>query len=351
MNDAERYLASVIASPDDDRPRIEFADWLEQNGARERAELIRIQCSLHSGSLTDIPRLELEQRLQQILDEYGCEWAEDLREDVSEWVFERGFIERVHTCLERPTDEILSVFRRAPIRHVRDTSQLCDLSGFVQALPHLGRLTGLEFWGLYAFEDDLVREMLLSPHLSNLKTLVLHHDRNGNLVDEQVIVDGLYSPHRANIEELAVNVDGDWQGPSNRIIEAIADSPYLRKLRRLNLSSAGDTGNNPQLSVETVQQLAASRNLKHLEELDLRATYAKAEVWEAILEMPQLPHLRVLRLCDACEVTTPWIPIVGVLGEMSRWRTAFDERVPSVDWNERYFDPYCGGVWKGLTWE
>ena len=37
------FIASICTSPDDDAPRLTFADWLEEHGQPERAELIRIQ--------------------------------------------------------------------------------------------------------------------------------------------------------------------------------------------------------------------------------------------------------------------------------------------------------------------
>lgn len=42
----EQFLAAVAASPDDDAPRLIYADWLEENGESERAEFIRIQCRI-----------------------------------------------------------------------------------------------------------------------------------------------------------------------------------------------------------------------------------------------------------------------------------------------------------------
>lgn len=44
--DRECLLHAVLANPDDDLPRLVFADWLNDNGEPERAEFIRIQCRL-----------------------------------------------------------------------------------------------------------------------------------------------------------------------------------------------------------------------------------------------------------------------------------------------------------------
>lgn len=350
MAERDELLTAVIASPDSDQPRHAFADWCEESGDSERADFIRLQCSLHGDSLSPGEREALERREEKLLQDRGWDWADEFGLDVSEWVFERGFVERVELCIEASAEQILGVLEKSPIRHIRDTSQLCDLKGLVEALPYLGHLTGLELWGLYAVDDALVRQILLSPELQRLKTLVLHHDRNGNLVDEQVLIEALRSPYRENIEELAINVDCSWRGPSNEVIGAIADSPYLRNLRRLNLSNAGDAGNNPQLTVQTIRRLATSPNLANLEELDLRAVHATSEVWAALLEMPQLTSLKKAWLCEAAEVGTPWIPIVGYVSEMPQWRAAFEQRVAEVDWESRFIDPWNGGVWRGISW-
>lgn len=42
----ESLLATVIAHPDDDAPRLVMADWLDENGDGARAEFIRVQCEL-----------------------------------------------------------------------------------------------------------------------------------------------------------------------------------------------------------------------------------------------------------------------------------------------------------------
>src|SRR5262245_39653992 len=39
----EAFLADILETPDDDAPRLIFADWLEENGDPDRAEFIRVQ--------------------------------------------------------------------------------------------------------------------------------------------------------------------------------------------------------------------------------------------------------------------------------------------------------------------
>ncbi len=39
-------LRTVCESPEDDAPRLVFADWLDENGEPERAEFVRVQCEI-----------------------------------------------------------------------------------------------------------------------------------------------------------------------------------------------------------------------------------------------------------------------------------------------------------------
>ena len=45
-SDEQALLAAVCAAPDDDLPRLVYADWLDEHGEPERAEFIRIGCEL-----------------------------------------------------------------------------------------------------------------------------------------------------------------------------------------------------------------------------------------------------------------------------------------------------------------
>src|SRR4051794_27217534 len=42
----EAFLGDIIEHPDDDAPRLVYADWLDENGNPERAEFIRAQVRL-----------------------------------------------------------------------------------------------------------------------------------------------------------------------------------------------------------------------------------------------------------------------------------------------------------------
>lgn len=44
----DELLADILANPEDDTPRLIYADWLEDHDQAERAEFIRVQIALHS---------------------------------------------------------------------------------------------------------------------------------------------------------------------------------------------------------------------------------------------------------------------------------------------------------------
>ncbi len=354
MASREALLQAVIDSPDDDAPRLAYADALQADGDSDRAEFIHVQCALDRMPPQEPQRHALEAREKELLDQHGWDWAEEFEPWVSEWVYRRGFIERVQMCLETTADEILTVLRKAPIRHVRDTTQFCELEGVIEVLPHLEHLTGLEFWGLYAFDDQLVGQMLSSPHLRNLRTLILHHDRNGNMVEEKMLVEAMASPYRANLEELGVNIDGCWRGPSEAILSAMARSPYLRNLRKLTISHASNVeGRVPPMSAETVRSMGGSPNFAYLEELDLGKTGLSLEAWDEVLKWPWLSELKWLRLHYARQVQAPdFFYTVAELENLPAYRSAFEERAETVDWHTETVSPWDGHTcWRGLTWE
>jgi uncharacterized protein (TIGR02996 family) len=46
MTHDDAFLHDIIENPDDDRPRLVYADWLDDHGQAERAAFIRVQCEL-----------------------------------------------------------------------------------------------------------------------------------------------------------------------------------------------------------------------------------------------------------------------------------------------------------------
>jgi uncharacterized protein (TIGR02996 family) len=72
-NQQAAFLAAIHDHPEDDGPRLRFANWLEERGD-PRSELIRVQCALACLDEDDPRREELERREEQLLGRHGEAW-------------------------------------------------------------------------------------------------------------------------------------------------------------------------------------------------------------------------------------------------------------------------------------
>src|SRR5262245_17894644 len=85
----QAFLPDIIANPDDDAPRLIYADWLEENGEPERAEFIRVQCELARLPRGDDRRPTLLARERRLFVTHGGTWGRGRLDER----FRRGFVE------------------------------------------------------------------------------------------------------------------------------------------------------------------------------------------------------------------------------------------------------------------
>src|SRR5213082_3411492 len=88
------FVAQIVAAPDDDRPRLVYADHLMEKGD-PLGELIAVQCALARHDATDedvgdVPRLRVRERA--LLAAHGKAWTSAA--GLADWQgrFQRGFI-------------------------------------------------------------------------------------------------------------------------------------------------------------------------------------------------------------------------------------------------------------------
>jgi uncharacterized protein (TIGR02996 family) len=95
MSTETALLRAIRDNPDEDTPRLMYADYLDEEGFAARAEFIRVQVESAPLPENDPKRRALEDRAHELLGEHECEWlglAPDDMEELTEWEFERGFI-------------------------------------------------------------------------------------------------------------------------------------------------------------------------------------------------------------------------------------------------------------------
>ena len=95
MDQHAALLAAIIDSPDDDLPRLAYADWLEESSRPLRAEFVRLQVELPRLPHDDPRRPRLKDREQVLLRKHERDWLGPLRAWLSKWEFRRGLLEGV----------------------------------------------------------------------------------------------------------------------------------------------------------------------------------------------------------------------------------------------------------------
>lgn len=124
-DDENALLAAVIAAPDDDLPRLVYADWLDEHGRAERAEFIRGQCFM-ARARSD-PRAKPERavwgrRVRALAAANQSSWVGELPDipGVVWGAFARGFVEFALVGGDRAGPDALAMLTAsAPVREVR----------------------------------------------------------------------------------------------------------------------------------------------------------------------------------------------------------------------------------------
>jgi uncharacterized protein (TIGR02996 family) len=90
MTHDEAFLEAIREQPDDDAPRLIYADWLEEHSQPQRAEFLRVQCEL--GRQTEgSPRwVELSVREESLRTVHEREWLGPAAALLDSWEFHRG---------------------------------------------------------------------------------------------------------------------------------------------------------------------------------------------------------------------------------------------------------------------
>src|SRR5262245_15683829 len=152
MTEREMLLRAVCENPDDDTPRLVFADWLDENGEPERAEFIRLQCEFQSprgvagGSPAEQP--VRFRRMRELRDLNRARWLAELptfgRPDEIVWqnFFHRGFVARLDVLtlalLDRHGPQLMTA---TPVSHlgvsVRDAMSKLPVLGRFATAPEL----------------------------------------------------------------------------------------------------------------------------------------------------------------------------------------------------------------------
>jgi uncharacterized protein (TIGR02996 family) len=285
---AEAFLRAIALDPEDDTSRLVYADWLDEHGDGDRAEFIRTQIALASGSVAPGKRRALEKREAKLLAEHAEEWVEPLSEFIDEewaadvgetpYVFRRGFVEQIDAQGETLIESGSELFAAAPIRGVRlpVEEDFTDLA----RCKHLLRLHSLDLSGSPLNRGSNVARLFRSRYLANLTTLVAV-GYCGWDEDPHLDVAGLRaiagSKYLAKLKHL--DVCYNWFGPKGTV--ELLKAANLTSLERLRCEDVA-------LGDEGAVALAASPWIGRLKQLDLAHNLIGERGMSAVLESPFL---------------------------------------------------------------
>ena len=223
----QAFLNAIIDNPDDDLPRLVFADYLEETGDAERAEFIRIQCELTGGVTEANRKIALEEREKELLSRHLEAWRVPIR---GHQKFQRGFVESLWASADNLLQAPAEIVAGSTLRTLRITNadkwidDLAAYCGFshiehldltnnnlagdyrLQAIlgnPHLARLRGLNLHNNRIWADDVLR-IAQSPVAPQLTHLDLSGNAIGNEGMQYLQTEAAYS----KLEELIVRSDG-----------------------------------------------------------------------------------------------------------------------------------------------
>ena len=331
---AADLLDLVRAAPDDDAPRLLFADWCDEAGDPARGEFVRTQLALARLSVADPLRPPLARREAELLGTHAVRWAEPLKGVAGGPVFRRGFVDEVKATARQFAAHADALFALAPVRHLH----LLDLGDHLPALRsrHLAKLHGLTVYAQRvdagrAGDGRLVGELADSPHLGGLRLLHLGRNRIGDAGVARLAEADLRSLEDLDLREndltdaaagLVARADtfahlrrlqlaGNRIGPGGAT--AVADPNHLPALRWLGLAmnplagraidgdllarSAVDLSANGFAAADLLALLAVPGPAV-LRELDLSDNPLGDAAGLAVAASPRLAGLRSLGLCN-----------------------------------------------------
>jgi uncharacterized protein (TIGR02996 family) len=283
MSDEAHLLAAIAEAPDDDTPRLVYADWLDEHDQPDRAEFIRLQIGLTAATIPEAQQEAARTRADELFKRNEAAWCGELpvRSGVT-WTttpFTRGFADTVGFRHGKAWKEhSAAVFAAAPISRVRCGGTFTAKTARpVFASPLIGRLAELS--GIHLDEDG-AKILANNAHFGGrLRELNLSGAGDG---DGAAVVLSRVSGLR-NLETLSLG----QVGPKG--VAALAGSPHLSRLKNLHLGTS-------QVGDEGAEALAASPHLSALEHVLLNYTGIGDRGAVALVQSKRLVSLRELYL-------------------------------------------------------
>lgn len=234
----DSFLRAICENPDDDAPRLIYADWLDENGDADRAEFIRLQIEIGVNDAVDV--LSARLRCDELLKKNHDRWIAMLPGSAANWsklsidsmrgpraLFGDVGAEEESERTSLGSDPMIEDWNRGFPTAVYVQSSTDDV---LPCLEKIGELVPIRRLRVVtcANENVFFTMLSLSPFLEKIRELIV--------------------PPRITLRDLTV--------------VAIANSPYARRLRQFSIIAE-------QLADSTGMALVNSPYLREIEMLHL----------------------------------------------------------------------------------
>jgi uncharacterized protein (TIGR02996 family) len=310
------FLADIGAHPEDDAPRLVYADWLDeysdQESDRARAEFIRLQIAEHRKPGYHPNGRPLTEREQQLLEAWnhpkhrggwlhGLTVFPGLRVGTSD--YERGFPYSAHALTVRSFLQAgPALYACLPIDQLSIATITPGTAAELAASPYLARIRHLN----QSWTDEVLAALAASPHLGGLRTCVL--GGGGGTITSRGLGPFLASPALAQLSELIL-LRCEGIGPEG--VAAIRASFCARALQEVCVQDC-HVGAEATADVVALMGLPGLRRLNLAgNDLDDRVAFALAGLAPTRLESV---HLEFNRISDSGAEALLHAPLFRVAG-------------------------------------
>ncbi len=281
------FLADIIANPEDDAPRLVYADWLDENGDEPRAELIRLQIAIAAGHASP----EMLRREAELLGLHAAFWAGDVAGHAGEVLYRRGLLEGID--VEGPDDGFPAAIerwsRKHPLRLLRfDEMEEAEVDA-VAALIESGRILPemLDVSMDGSFGPKWLTRIV--PHAASLRSLLLEHVGSSEEWEAELRALATHPGPLAGLTELGLGFGTHDDPLPQGTVEAFIAGDAFPDLTRLHVPFA-------RLGEEAVARLGESPRWARLTHLDLGCCHIPLEGWRRLAWGPNTPRLQWLGL-------------------------------------------------------
>lgn len=308
-NDNRRFMAAIQSRPDDDTPRLIYADWLEEQGD-VRAELIRLQCRLERLPDDDPSRESHEIIEKKLVDVCSRSWREHSGIANVDYVhFKRGFVDTLHLRAEHLAENTEAIFKAAPLLRgvvlTEAEEKLREIVGRpqMQNLASLGLTGRLHSSDVYAISRSLSMATLTQLSFFNCELGQSSMRELGRSTVFQTLRDLRIGLDDRVRDDGVAEIAGCRAFPQLRVLKLIgcrirsagvryiANAPRLTRLKTLNLA-----GN--EIDDEGVSSLVLNSSASRFREISLMNNQIGDAGAQIIAQTPHLEDINQIDLRD-----------------------------------------------------